>query len=152
MRTCPNCGANIGNQPHCPYCGDSEDVNDYSSQLEATQLKREIRELQSEIDKEQKEIDKLNDDHSSNGCFFIGVGLVIGAALLIAAYNMIFRQGRGIQDVIVCTIIALPIMIVISRFCDNSGNEEHNQEVNRHKRQIKKLNKEISELNKGITE
>lgn len=124
---CPNCGANIGDQSHCPYCGEREDINDYSSQLEATKLKYEIRELQSEIDCEQKEIDKLNKVHSSNGCMFLGVGIVICVALIIAVCIMIFRHGDGIQYILIGTIIALPIMIVVSRYCDKSGNEEYQQ-------------------------
>ena len=149
---CPNCGANIGDQSYCPYCGDREDINDYSSQLETTKLKCEIRELQSEIDCQQKEIDKLNKVHSSNGCMILGVGLVICVALIIAVGIMIFRHGDGIQYIFISTIIALPIIIIVSRYCDKNGNEEYQQKIRHHKREIKKLNEEILALNKKINE
>lgn len=146
---CPNCGAILDKNGLCPYCGNSEDGYDYTSQLRDTKLKREIQELQKEINEEQKEIDELLKNHSPNGCLEIGLGFIIIALVIISAMIGIFRNGDGIGYILIGSVVEIPLVYTICKFCDSSGNEDI-QEVGKHKRIIKKLTKEIENIQHGI--
>ena len=149
-KTCPNCGASLDGKGVCHYCNNDESSHDYTQQLKATRIKHEIGELQLEISKEQKEINKLLENNSPNGCLKIGMSIVVVAIVIIAVLVTIFRGGDGIGNVGIGSIIVLPIMYAICKFCDRSGNEGIQKKINAHRRNIKKLTKEMEEIQNGI--
>lgn len=148
---CPNCGASLDRNGVCQYCGNGENGHDYSQQLSATRIKHEIRELQREIDKELKEITKLLNDNSPNGCLIIGIGITIVVIVICAIMVAIFRGGDGIGYVGLVSVIVLPIVYVICKSCDNSGNEDAQKKIKEHQRNIKKLTKEIEDIQNGVS-
>lgn len=150
MPTCPRCGAALDGEGSCRYCGNNANGHDYSQQLKATRIKHEIRGLQLEIDKERAEIDKLRKNNSPNGCLKIGMSIIIVAIVIVAVLVTIFRGGDGIVHVGICSIVVLPIVYAICKWCDNSGNEDTQKKIKTHQRNIKKLTKEIEEIQNGI--
>lgn len=150
-KTCSNCGASLDGKGVCHYCNNNENCLDYSQQLKATRNKHEIRELQLEIAKEQKEINKLLENNSPNGCLKIGISIIVIAIVIISFLITIFRGGDGIGYVGIGSIVVLPLVYAICKFCDSSGNEDIQKKINVHRRNIKKLTKEIRNIQNGIS-
>lgn len=150
-KTCSSCGASLDRNGVCHYCNNDENCYDYSQQLKTTRNKHEIRELQLEIAKEQKEINKLLENNSPNDCLKVGMSIIVAAIVIIAGAVAVFRDGDGMEYVILVSVIVLSLAYVFFKSCDDDANKKIQKEINVHQRNIKKLTKEIRNIQNGIS-